>query len=1174
MLQAGLISRVIGRVFLGGQTLPQTAGLLQALLLVIFLRAALVWVGELSAHDIARRVKSSLRAQLYQRLLEVGPAYTSRESSGELTSVLLEGVEALDAYYSQYLPQLALAALVPLTFLCIVFPIDWVSGLVLLITAPLIPFFMILIGNLAEGLTRRQWQTLSRMNAYFLDVLQGLTTLKTFGRSRVQSDVIGQVSELYRQTTMNVLRVTFLSALVLEMLATLSTAVVAVEVGLRLLYGRLAFEQAFFVLLLAPEFYLPLRLLGTRFHAGMAGVAAGKRIFEVLGEWDPTRPVNNKPSSTFAIQPPPNIRFEQVAFAYESERDAIKEVSFEIKAGQRVALVGPSGAGKSTLASLLLRFIEPAQGRILIDGEPLEDMAVQEWRQYVAWAPQKPHLFHATVAENIRLGKQHATQDEVIQAARLAQAHEFILELPQGYNTLISERGASLSAGQAQRIALARAFLKDAPVLILDEPTANLDLETQEAVQQALSRLMVGRTCLVIAHRLSTITTADQIIVLDQGQVVESGGHAKLQAVEGLYKRMAGVDPDLQPIPVEPVLPFDARLDNAHPISPEHPIPEINHQAPSTAAFLRLLKLVAPFKGQVVLSVLAGFATLASGIGLMSTSAYLISAAALQPSIATLQTAIVGVRFFGITRGVFRYLERYLTHQVTFHVLGRLRVTFYQALEPLAPARLLRYRSGDLLARISSDIQSLENFYVRTLAPPLIALMASGLACGLVWMWAGLTPALVLLCFQAATGLGIALLIRILERRGESSPGRSLIEQRGMLSAVLVDGIQGLADLLVFDQGAVQSARLQQADRAMASAQQRLAWMNGLQSALASLFTHLGTWVVLALSIPLVTSGQMEGVYLAVVTLTALTSFEAVLPLPQAAQVLESNISAARRLFEIVDARPEVVDVDRPASLVKSGDGIGIHVDRLRFSYPTGASAQAQPHPFALADVSFDVPPGKKLAVVGPSGAGKSTLVSLLLRFWEYRQGSIQMNGLEMKRYRQDDLRGQMAVVAQNTFLFHATLRENLLLAQPKATQADLERAVEMAQLHEFVQALPAGFDTWIGEQGVRLSAGQRQRLAIARAILKDAPLLLLDEPTANLDPLTEQALLRTLIPFMQGRSVIYITHRLVGMDWMDEILALHRGRVIERGRHVELLQQRGYYWKLYELQRQVLFVE
>lgn len=578
ILQAFYLSRVVGAVFLGGSDLPGVQGELLVLLALVVARALAVGSRDAVASLAAARVKAALRERFFAKLVARGPAYVIGERTGELAATAVEGIEALDAYFSQYLPNLALAVLLPAAILLVVFPLDLVSGAVFLLTAPLIPLFMVLIGKMADRLTREQWQSLSRLSAHFLDVLQGLATLKAFGRSREQVAAIARVSGRFGDATMRVLRVAFVSALTLELLATVSTAIVAVEVGLRLLYGTIAFEQAFFVLVLAPEFYLPLRALGASFHAGMSGVAAAERVFGVLEvphlpfpqwgeaaerglpalalvgrawagggepeevdrEFTGAQPHPSPPPAGCGEQPDDALlRFHHVYFAYgDRGRPALDDVSFTVAAGQKVALVGPSGAGKSTIAHLVLGFIVPQAGEIRLGGKPLSRLSAREWRQKVAWVPQNPYLFNASVAENIRLARPQASAGEVERAARLASAHGFITALPRGYDTVLGERGARLSGGQAQRIALARAFLKDAPLLVLDEPSANLDPEGEAELQTSLAELLRGRTALIIAHRLATVYRADRILVLAQGRVVQAGVHADLLASEGLYRRL------------------------------------------------------------------------------------------------------------------------------------------------------------------------------------------------------------------------------------------------------------------------------------------------------------------------------------------------------------------------------------------------------------------------------------------------------------------------------------------------------------------------------------------------------------------------------------------------------------------------------------------------------------
>lgn len=538
ILQAFQLSGIIAGVFLNGQTLENALPAMGVLLGIILLRAVLAWGGEMTAQAAAVRVKDALRRQLAHKIVELGPVYTRGERSAELSTVMAEGVEALDAYFSQYLPQLVLAALVPLSILVFAFPVDFVSGMVLLVTAPLIPVFMILIGKTAEALTRRQWSALSRLGTHFLDTLQGLTTLKTLDQSLRQAERIGEVSARYARTTLNVLRVTFLSALVLELVGTLSTAIVAVEIGLRLLYARMGFEQALFLLILAPEFYLPLRMLGLRFHAGASGAAAARRIFEVLDTPAITGPEVHAPViiATVDLLQIESIRFEDVVYRYpQRELDALTGLSMELQGGQQAALVGESGSGKSTALRLLLRFARPRQGRITVNEIALEDIPLEAWRRRLAWVPQMPRLFAGTVAANIALGVPDAGMEAIRRAARQANLAEFIEGLPGGYQTQIGEAGARLSGGQAQRLALARAFLLDAPLLLMDEPTAHLDPDGEDLLWQAMGELCRNRTVLLIAHRLPSVVHSDRIFVLAHGRVIEEGSHQSLVRQGGAY---------------------------------------------------------------------------------------------------------------------------------------------------------------------------------------------------------------------------------------------------------------------------------------------------------------------------------------------------------------------------------------------------------------------------------------------------------------------------------------------------------------------------------------------------------------------------------------------------------------------------------------------------------------
>jgi ATP-binding cassette subfamily C protein CydD len=527
IVQAGGISRVISEVFLHDAGLEAVKPILMGLGVVVLLRGLAVWFGELTSTSLAVKVKQDLRKMTLQKIFRLGPAYLEGEAGGELTSTITQGIESIDAYFSQFIPQVILAALIPVMILIIVFPMDWISGLTLLLTAPLIPFFLYLIGRATERVTGRQFTALSRMSAFFLDTLQALTTLKQFGRSRQRMEEVASVNQEYRSATMSVLQVTFLSSLALEMLGTLSTALVAVQIGLRLLDGGIPYEQALFILIITPEFYLPLRNLGLRYHAAMNGMGGAARIFSILAipeseQTSSDSPVQHSdghgefPDAEFTIE------FRDVGYErVDRIEQVLEDISCRFPARQVTAIAGVSGAGKTTLTQLLMGFLTPKTGEILINGKSLSQFPIDIWRRQISWVPQRASLFEDTVLANLMAAKVDATEGEVEEAARKAGIHDLISNLPEGYQTRVGEGGARFSGGERTRLAFARAILRNSPVLILDEPTTNLDVELENTLQEVIHELGKGRTVILIAHSLNTIRLANQVIVLQDRTIKE-----------------------------------------------------------------------------------------------------------------------------------------------------------------------------------------------------------------------------------------------------------------------------------------------------------------------------------------------------------------------------------------------------------------------------------------------------------------------------------------------------------------------------------------------------------------------------------------------------------------------------------------------------------------------------
>ena len=516
LAQAWLLAYVIAAALAAGEGLAQLRVALAALTAVVLARAAVAWVSEVAASRCCARAKRQLRASLLAQVAALGPGRLSEQRTGEIGVLATRGIDALDGYFSLYLPQLMLAAIVPAAVLVVVFSQDWVSGAIILITLPLIPLFMALVGAATSERTAAELRVLQRLADHFMDVVGGLETLKVFGRAKAQIRVIREVSERYRVAALSTLRLTFLSSLVLEVLATISVALVAVAVGLRLLGAGIGLRSALLVLLLAPEAYLPLRALGANYHASAEGVAAAEQAFAVLQTPLPAR------GRRTAIPDPSitGVAVEDLTVRYPGRAGcALERVSLCVHAGEVLAVTGPSGCGKSTLLSVLLAFTAPASGSVRVGDAQLADLDPDAWRARVTWVPQHPHLFAATIADNVRLGGADASDERLWEAIVAAGLEHVVAARPEGLNTLLGERGVGLSAGERHRVALARAFVRDAPLLLLDEPTSGLDGETEQQVIAAVARLTAGRTAVVIAHRPALSELADRVVAFGPSRV-------------------------------------------------------------------------------------------------------------------------------------------------------------------------------------------------------------------------------------------------------------------------------------------------------------------------------------------------------------------------------------------------------------------------------------------------------------------------------------------------------------------------------------------------------------------------------------------------------------------------------------------------------------------------------
>lgn len=533
IVQCWLLALLIDKVVIGGKGFAELMPFLWLLPLVMLLRAGTDVLRQGFAFEASARIRNGLRGLLLDRIAALGPTWSQNQRTGSIANSLGEGVEAIEAYFSGFLPQKIIIGIVPIAILVALFPFDWVSGLIMLITAPMVPLFMIVVGKGAEKMSLKQWHKLSLMSAHFFDVIAGLTTLRQTNAARRQANIIAAISDSYRQTTMKVLRLAFLSSLVLEFFATISTAMVAVYVGFRLFYGDMGFLPGLFALLLAPEFFRPLRDLGTHYHARMDAIGATEGFLAILNAEAPA----SSQGDSLLLSTPREISIEGVSYQYE-EGGGVTDISFTLRAGETLAIVGTSGAGKTTLSRLLLGFIQPASGRVMIDGCDLASLDLATWQRHIGWLPQRPTLFAGSIAENIALSRPNISPEAIKAAAELAQANGFIQTLPQGYDHVLGEGGQGLSGGQIQRIAMARAVLNAPPIVMLDEPTVALDSHTAQCMIAALTEKLPDSARLIITHDTEIAAKADRVIVLERGRVIESGTPQALRDTAGVFAEL------------------------------------------------------------------------------------------------------------------------------------------------------------------------------------------------------------------------------------------------------------------------------------------------------------------------------------------------------------------------------------------------------------------------------------------------------------------------------------------------------------------------------------------------------------------------------------------------------------------------------------------------------------
>ena len=1122
--------------------------------IAIIVRLLAHYIQESVANRLGSAVKATFRERALEHMFKLGVQH--KERHGDVIHMLTDGLEQVDAYVARYIPQILYAIMIPLIMGIAIVDTLPIIGIILIITVPLIPFFMILIGKQADRLNKEQWERMSFLSGHFLDVLQGITTLKLFGRAKDQIKVIGRLSEEFKDSTLRVLRVAFLSALVLELVSTISTALIAVYLGLTLLDGEISFFSSFFILLLAPEFYTPFRQLGAAFHTGMAGKTSILKYEEFMNR-QPSLPIGGQSQLKGKVQA---IEIKDLTFTYEDSENGVQHISLEAKRNSPIMLVGESGAGKSTIAHIIGGFLTAPKGSVTIDGLDLCDIDIEWWRQQITYVSQHPHIMKGTLRDVLSFGM-NVSDEEIIEACKEVQLLDVINRQQDGLDTVIGEGGLGLSGGERQRVALVRAFLRKGQVLILDEVTAHLDVKTEAIISSAIKRLMDNKIVIIIGHRLQTMHWASTLYVLKHGRIIQQGSYAKLLAVDGYFKDLvtsglgefsSTIEEQLK---TEKSFSLEHReeIDNSIRVDNQDAyvlgkdtiqIPEVSTSKTGIQGWKLLFTVLSPAKWSLVLALIFTFLTVFMNVGLLTVSAWLLASAALQPGLTYLSLAIVGVRFFGVSRAVCRYFERYTSHRMAFKGLYGLRIWFYAHLEPLAPAILKRFGAGDMLGRIMGDIEVLQFFYLRTLIPPAAAIALTILvAYGVSTIDNSLVAPIVLAAF--ILGLVLPLVVYAHNKQSLTAVG----PQQGEYKSLLSDTMDSLEDVISYGNEQLVYNRIQHmistvdANKGIIERGMNLGntlFLGGVQI----------TVVIVAILAANALTGAWASVMVAVAAIGTQAWFEALQPMIAAVHHGAESKVATSRLTALADEPISVVEPNAPKPFNANRE---ITFSDVSFGY--------DPHRRIYEHLRLDIKQGQSIAIVGASGSGKTTLFNMLERLYDY-SGSIYVGDVELKDISIDTWRNALGTITQDTYIFHASFEDNIRLARPDASETDLEYAIDRASLRSVVERLPEGIHTIVGSGGHGLSGGERQRVALARLFLRKPQVVLLDEPLEGLDQVTRKALHRDLMEYVQDKTCLYITHQLEGLEQMDRILFMDKGQIVEDGTYEELITLRGHFYE------------
>ena len=1123
-------------------------GVLAASAVAIVVRMVCQTAAQRMGRKAASCAKCSIRQQVYDKLAALGPAYSETVATAVAVQVSVEGTEQLESYFGQYLPQLFYALLAPLTLFVALSPLSLPAAVALLVCVPLIPASIVCVQKIARRTMRNYWGSYTDLGSMFLEAIQGLTTLKIYSADARKHEEMNGAAESFRKATMRLLTMQLNSITVMDFFAFGGAAVGMIAVLWQFSCGAATFAAAFSIVFLSSEFFIPMRTLGSFFHTAMGGMAAAEKMYAIL---DAPLPVDGAREVD-----PRDARVEccGVGYSYDGKRQVLEGVDFSAPRGSFIGVTGESGSGKSTLAGILSGANARYAGEVSIGGIDLRDISAESLRKTVTTVPFSSYVFKGTLRANLLLAKPEASDDELWGALAKCRLAGFVRESG-GLDMEIAAEGANLSGGQRQRLAFARALLHDSPIYIFDEATSNIDAESEAAIISAARELAGSHTVIMISHRLSAIEHADEIYVLEQGKLVEHGTHSQLLARGRAYARLWESQSQLEAFAqgdgeadsgagagVGAVAGASATLGEGAPAPPyeaDEPVQpaSADRRGASGAAapcrrsnfsiMARLVGLTRPLLPVMALAIVLGVLGFLAAIFLTVFAAYGLLNAAGSWGVVPLGAACALVVVCGVVRGPLRYGEQLCNHYLAFKILALVRDKVFGKMRTLAPAKLEGRDKGDLVSLLTGDIELLEVFYAHTLSPAAIALIVSVV---MVAFTATLSPLLAVYAAFSYAVVGIA--VPWISSKASGTGGREVRDAIGSMNAFVLDSLRGLRETLQFGRAGDRACELACRMSSLAKVEGRLKDRTAVaMAATGAVVLALDMGMLLA-AMHLANSGTIAFGPAAIACAALMSSFGPVIAVANLGSTLQQTLASGARVLDVLDENPQTVEIEDGVSLDGFSGAMASHVD---FSYGDAC---------VLSDVELSIQPGQVVRIAGRSGSGKSTLLKLFMRFWDVSSGAIEVSGRDVRRAATASLRQVEGFMTQETHLFAGTVRDNLAFAKPGASDAEIMAACEKASIADFVRRLPSGLDTQVGELGDALSGGERQRLGLARVFLHDAPFVLLDEPTSNLDALNEAAVLRALADNRAGKTVLLVSHRPSAAAIADVTYSVEHGRV------------------------------